>query len=95
MGCQLVIGSAGEGSQVGGGGEGLGVAGQEMVIDHIGEGSGVKTIIGSEIRLCAAGSRMTVCKGIDGPVQGDAGPDGRGIIQLSLSFYKIADQISG
>ena len=66
-----------------------------MVIDNIGEGSGVKTVIGSEIRLCAAGSRMIVCKGIDGPVEGNAGPDGGGIIQLSLSFYKVADQISG
>ena|SRR5579863_5318665 len=94
-GCQLLIGQSREGGQVRRGREDLRIRCQEMVIDHIRDGAGVKAIIGSEIRLCAAGSRMGVCKGVDSPVKGDAGPDGGGIIQLVLSLYKIADQISG
>lgn len=94
VGGQLFVSTPGEGGQVGMGWECQRVSRQEMVEGDIGQGRGVKSVIGSEIGLCAAGSGMTVGKGIDGPVEGDPGPDGRGIIEFSLSFYKVADQIS-
>src|SRR5580700_4647414 len=92
--CQLSISLSGEGGQAGRGWKDQGVIREEMIIGHIGDGSRVKTIIGSEIRFCATSGRMGVGKGIDSAVECDPGLDVGGIIQLSLAFYKIADQVS-
>src|SRR5271170_7594999 len=65
-----------------------------MVIYDIDERAGIEAISFLKYGFSKARLRMRVCKGVNGPVQGDAFLDGWRIIEFLPAFYKIADQIA-
>ena len=90
---QLLIGSLGKGGQAAGR-ESQRVVGQEMIINDIGQGAGIKAVIGAEKGLGLPGNGVSVRKIIDSAVQGNPLLDVFRVVEFFLSLDKVADHIA-
>lgn len=92
---ELPVRRVGKRGEVRGRGEYRRVARQEMVIDDVGDGPGVKPVRRTEKSLRPARGRMIIGKPINGPMERDALADGFRIVPFSFSLDEITDDVSG
>ena len=65
-----------------------------MIIYNIYQRTGIEAIAGAEENFCFLCYGVSIGECVDGSVEGDAMLNGFWVVQLLLSFYKIADQIA-